>query len=437
MIHKDYFKGKRIAVIGLGPHGEMVEDVKFLIKAGALVSVYDLRSEARLKNHLVFLRTIGLANYVCGSIPPDDLLDMDIIVLSHEYPRESSFLDVVKSKGKSISVEYPETLFLKHSPPVVLVGIIGAFGKSTLLSMLKPLLELACKKNGDQNLFVIDQESDGGILSHLKKIKSGDILLFSISGMMMAEIYSLRISPHVAVFASLPDEVAYSDSPFEILQYQTYNNYIVASDEIVDMTHSLQVQPKAKMLRTKALVVDFGERIHLSEYFALAIQTASLFRIEKDVALEILSKWKNLKGRIELIKKNKNLLFYNDSASVKPNSTELALKTLSQQRNVILIMGGAKSNGSYSLLYQILPEYVHTIVLLPGSGTIWERRSIEKIINIKIKSAPTIEEAVRISIENANKGDIVLFSPGFNCGGVDVSRKDRGERFIRAVRACS
>jgi UDP-N-acetylmuramoylalanine-D-glutamate ligase len=91
MASRDYFKGKRVAVIGLGPHGEMVEDVKYLIKAGAWVSIYDLKSEARLKNHLVFLRSVGLANYVCGTIPSEDLLDMDVIILSHEYPRDSSF----------------------------------------------------------------------------------------------------------------------------------------------------------------------------------------------------------------------------------------------------------------------------------------------------------------------------------------------------------
>ena len=100
MAQRDYFKGKRIAVIGLGMHGEMVEDVRFLIKAGAWVSIYDLKGEARLKNHLVFLRSEGLANYVCGSIPGEDLLDMDLIILSHEYPRDSSFLKEVYENNK-------------------------------------------------------------------------------------------------------------------------------------------------------------------------------------------------------------------------------------------------------------------------------------------------------------------------------------------------
>ena len=59
MTSRNYFQGKRIAVIGLGPHGE-ISDAKFLIKENALVSVYDLRSEARLKEHIVYLREAGL-----------------------------------------------------------------------------------------------------------------------------------------------------------------------------------------------------------------------------------------------------------------------------------------------------------------------------------------------------------------------------------------
>ena len=190
MAQRDYFKGKRIAVIGLGSHGEMVEDVKYLIKAGAWVSIYDLKSEARLKSHLIFLRSVGLANYVCGNIPGEDLLDMDLIILSHEYPRESSFLKEVHghnadveskkkqmrstvlstpdsvgtlhdeaARGKLIPIEYPETLFFRLAPPVTVVGVMGVCGKSTVISLLSPLLEKACEGYDSQGLFVLDPES--------------------------------------------------------------------------------------------------------------------------------------------------------------------------------------------------------------------------------------------------------------------------------------
>ncbi len=227
MTSRDYFKNKRIAVIGLGSNGEMVEDVKFLIKAGALVSVYDLKSEARLKNHLVFLRSIGLANYVCGSIPADDLLDMDIIILSHEYNREASFLKPLVNSSKQILIEYPETLFFRQAPAVTFVGIIGECGKSTLLSMLKPLLNIACDSIDGQNFFVIDSESNDGILTHLKKIRSGDIILVRMSSSIMKELYDMRISPHVAVFVSLPSDYSYNKTPFEILSMHAKPNGFV------------------------------------------------------------------------------------------------------------------------------------------------------------------------------------------------------------------
>ncbi len=440
MISKDYFKNKMVAVIGLGHNGEMVEDIKFLIKAGAYVSVYDLKSESRLKNHLVFLRSIGLANYICGKIPEDDLLDMDIILLSHDYPRDSNFLKPVYNSTKEIPVEYPETMFLRYAPPVTIVGVIGECGKSSVISMLYPLLELACRQNTEQNFYLVDSESNEGIITHLKKIRSGDVVLFRLSAEVMKEMHKMRMSPHVAVFASLPSQRSYDKTPFDILAFQTYNNYIVASDEIVDMTHELGSQPKSKMLRTKVSTLpsmtDLGQKFHKheKENMALAFQTAKLFRLDDDLILDILSKWRSLKGRMEFVKKVKGIDFYNDGSSISPISTELSIRTLSKNRNIVLIFGGARSDGVYGNLYSILPEYVHSVVVLPGSGTIHERKTLEKIPNTKIVSAPDIDEAVRLSLEMANKGDTVLFSPGFEAKGQDGNRRDRGERFIRAVR---
>ena len=472
MTQRDYFKGKRIAVIGLGHHGEMVEDVKFLIKTGAWVSIYDLKSESRLKNHLVFLRSVGLANYVCGSIPAEDLLDMDMIILSHEYPRDSSFLKEVykrnmerskeakkeeietekevkikdtvivkieSQEGKMIPVEYPETLFFKLAPPVTLVGVMGACGKSTTVSILAPLLEEACRKSGEQALFVLDPESADGILTHLKKIKNGDLALLRVIENMMPELATMRISPHVAVFTTMPSKGAYAQSPFEILAYQTYNNFIVASDEVIDSARAAKPQPRAKMLRTKANLIpdDWGfvgrgrhDRLNAS----LALETARLFKVDDDTARHVLGQWKALKGRLELVKKVKNIEFYNDTMSMTPDSTLAGVMALSEGRNIILIFGGSEVGQEYRLLYAELPKYIHTLINIPGSGTIRQRILLKDIEGLSQFSVPSIEEAVRTALEHATKGDRVLFSPGFDAGGMEGSKLERGERFVRAVR---
>jgi len=441
MTTRDYFQGKRIAVIGLGAHGEIVADVKFLIKADSLVSLYDLRSEARLKNHIVFLRSVGLANYVCSSIPPDDLLDMDLIILSHEYPRDSSFLKGAREKG--IPIEYPETLFFRLAPPVTVVGIMGACGKATVASILSPLLEVACEASGTEHFFHLDPESGDGILSSLKKIKSGDIVLIRIVESMMQELHEMRISPHVAIFTTVPPKGSYAENPFEIVTYQTYNNFIIASDDVIDAIHTFKFQPKAKMLRTKSTIIpaswsfSMGEKgpwNHDRENAALALQAARLFKIPDEVAENLIEKWKPLKGRLELVKKVKNIEFYNDTASVLPDSTITAVRSLATNRNLVLILGGASTGRDYSELYGLLPLYVHAVILLPGSGTMKERKVLNALDTALIYSAPSVEEAVRMARDYARVGDKVLFSPGFSAGGFDASRTERGERFVRAVR---
>ncbi|MCX6718911.1 MAG: hypothetical protein NTZ38_00845 [Candidatus Taylorbacteria bacterium] len=442
MTSRDYFKGKRIAMIGLGPHGEMIDDARFLIKNGALLSIYDMRSEARLKSHLVFLRSVGLANYVCGSIPADDLLDMDLVVLSSEYPRDSSFLKPVMEKN--IPIEYAETLFFKLSPPLTLVGVMGSCGKTTVVSMLAPALEAVCAytrghEGSIQSCFVVDPELKGGILPCLKKARNGDIMLMRMTGLIMRELYHMRISPHVAIFITVPPKAMFDESPFEILTYQTYNNFIIASDEVVDATRRYKFNSKAKMLRTKASMIpmewDFKGRPHDRDNAALALQAARLFKVSEDTIQNILESWKPLKGRLELVRKVKNTEFYNDTASISPDATIVGMKSLSTDRNLVLIFGGAQSGSDYQLFYEALPQYAHTVILLPGSGTIRERKRFRDVENMEILSVPTIEEAVLLACDHVRTGDKVLFSPGFDAGGFDASRKERGERFVRAVKS--
>jgi UDP-N-acetylmuramoylalanine--D-glutamate ligase len=436
MSSRTYFKGKRVAVIGLGVHGEMLSDIAFLIRSGAIVAVYDIRSEARLKEYIMSLRTAGLISYVCGSVPPDDLLDVDMILLSHEYTREASFLIPAQTQG--IQIEYPETLFFSLAPAVTVVGVIGSAGKSTVMSMLIPMLETVCGTDKDQRLYVVDSESDKGILSQLPRMKSNDVVLLRIESAMLVELHAVRMSPYVAVLTSVPMG-HYTKSPFEILSYQTYNNFVVAHDTVIDAIHENGFHIRAKMFRTKAtsLPSDWhfkGSGIHDRENAALAIEVATIFKVSTDAIRDTLEKWKPLKGRLEFVRKVKHVEFYNDTASIVSYATEKALHMLAHQRNIILILGGVDTGEDYQRLCALLSRMVHTIVLIPGSGTLKVRSAIQKLEYVSVHSVPSVEEAVYRSLECAKSGDRILFSPGFQAGGFDLSRKERGERFVRAVK---
>jgi len=257
---------------------------------------------------------------------------------------------------------------------------------------------------------------------------------------MMKELSKMGISPHVSVFTSIPDKNSFDSHPFEILERQTYNNYIIGSDYVIDATYKFDFHPKAKMLRTKSTLVPpewgfTGNGSHDLENASLALETARLFKVDDEVASDVLTSWKPLKGRLELIKKVKNVEFYNDSASVSPVSTLAGMVALSQNRNLIVIVGGADAQHDYREMFIAVPQYAHSIISVPGSGTVKQRCNIRSLEHVDICDAPSIEEAVRLALDKARKGDRVLFSPAFDAIGVDVSRKDRGERFVKAVRA--
>ena len=328
---------------------------------------------------------------------------------------------------------------------------MGSCGKATVVSLITPMLEAACLSaarrdavDGAQSYFVADPESGDGVLAHLKKMKSNDIVTMRIVEDMMPEIVSLGWSPQIAVFTTVPPAGSYRISPFEIIEHQTYNNYIVASDQVIDAVRSAGPPAgggyKAKMLRTKASIIPpewsfKGRAAHDFDNAALALQTARIFKVSDEIARAALDRWKPLRGRLEPVKKVKNVEFYNDTAAVSPDATVSGLASLSKDRNVVLIAGGADCGGDYREFCAALPQYAHTLITVPGSGTIRERAALRHLDKVEVISVPSIEEAARSALDHAKKGDRVLFSPGFAAAGLDGSRIERGERFVRAVRA--
>lgn len=430
MNYKDFFRNKRIAVIGLGPHGEMIADIKFLLRNKARVALYDMRSDKKLKGFLPELKEVGLERYSFGKVAADELLDAELILISPEVSKKSIFLR--KATQAEIQIEYPETLFFKLAPSVTLVGIMGMYGKSTVAHLIYHVLKKTFADYKDQGLFFIDPESTNGALTHLKKIKKDDVVLARIPDQLSAHYYEIHISPHVAVITS--------EITFNILEFQTYNNFIVAPDAVVDAIKSQKnLASKAKILRTRgnSIPADWNIKprtVYDRENAALVLQTSELFKVPAETAREVIQAFIGLKGRIELVKKVTGIEFYNDASSVTPQSTLSALATLASGKNIILIIGGAYTGHDYSMLLKNISNYVSAVILLPGSGTIAFRADIENIPELDFIQVLSLEDAVKEALGRAKKGEKVLFSPGFDAVGVDVSRKERGERFVKAVR---
>jgi UDP-N-acetylmuramoylalanine--D-glutamate ligase len=249
----------------------------------------------------------------------------------------------------------------------------------------------------------------------------------------MSSYYDIHISPHVAVVTS--------DIDFDVLNYQTYNNFIVAPDQVVDsIKFQKNFQSKAKILRTRGNLLpnDWNlavNTLHDKDNYALVMQACELFKASADLIRETIQKSTNPRGSIEFIKKVDNIEYYNDANSSNPDSTLSALKSISAGKNIVLILGGAYTGYDYTHLIKDISKYVSTIILLPGSGSLGIRSDIEKMENVNFFQVLSLDEAVKKADEVSKRGDRVLFSPAFDAVGIDISRKERGEKFVKSVRS--
>ena len=445
MTSGDFFRGKKVAVVGLGPRGEMRPDIKFLLKLGITLTVYDMRGLPALRRIIRDLKVAGLKDYHLGGVSAEALTSHDLIILSPELPRSAEFLK--EARNRNIQIEYPDILALKLAPPVTIVGIMGSCGKKAIISILFESIKHSFKATGMPAPFVIDCEYSGGSLAILSKIKKDGMILVRMPDHSLAEYAKSRISPSVAVIAVAPSTPEPFSDLSKTLSHQTYNSFIVTTDDIADMIHnSDEHRNKAKIIRTRAGRVGGEWGIawrgeHEREDTALVLETASLFKIDdkfvRAAALDYTEK--KSPGSIILVKKVKGVSFYDDSSSERPESTLAALRALASSSSdptsaTILIMGGAETEADYDILLQNMSQYAKTLVLVPGSGTIKLRKRLNIIENLKCLSAPSIEVAVKLARAEAKIGDRVLYSPAFAAAGLDRSRAERGERYVKAVR---
>ncbi|SNZ02340.1 UDP-N-acetylmuramoylalanine--D-glutamate ligase [Persephonella hydrogeniphila] len=135
---------------------------------------------------------------------------------------------------------------------------------------------------------------------------------------------------------------------------------------------------------------------------------------------------KSLPYRVQFIREINGIEFYNDSKSTTIQSVRKAVESF-HKRNVILIIGGMYKGGDFSVLdsYKNIKQ-----IYIIGK----DRRNIRSMIKKQpVLMRQTLEKAVKDAYKNAEKGDVILFSPG--CSSFDMFKNymERGEKFNQIV----
>ncbi len=449
---KDYFKNKKITVMGLGLLGRGVGDVKFLTEQEADLIVTDLKSEEQLEASLTELKNVlgdkyNKITFVLGEHRLEDFKNRDFILKAAGVPLDSPY--ILEARNNNIPVEMGAALFTSLTAATV-VGITGTRGKSTVTHLLHDVLKEGYEKQGKGKVFLGGNVRGLSTLHLLKEAKKGDIAVLELDSWQLQGFGEKKISPHVAVFTTfLPDHMnyykndmdRYLDDKANIFRYQTENDIAVLGAQVSQIILS-KYEIKSTFLTASVDDVSKEWKLllpgdHNRYNAALAMKAAQALGVDIEVIRKVTESFKAVAGRLEFISEVRGVRIYNDNNATTPDATIVGLKAFGDKKNIILVMGGTDKGLDMSKLISEIKNHCKVVSFFRETGTDKikdELFALEKE-GIKVIETEDFSESVNKAFALAEKGDIFLFSPAFaSFGRFFKNEFDRGDQFNALVK---
>ena len=442
MNYKDFFKGKKITLMGLGILGRGVNVAKFLAECGVELTVTDLKTEDQLAPSLKKLSKFPKIKYVLGRHDPADFSGKDMVIKVAGAPLDSPY--IAEAIKNNIPIEMDASLFAKLAGSVVIVGITGTRGKSTVTHLIYDII-----KNSGKRVCLGGNVKGLATLPLLKKVKEGDIVVMELDSWQLQGFADAKISPNIAVFTTfLPDHQNYYKNDMEKYFSDKANIYRWQKDEdclIAGVKTAKLIKEKEKNSLKSRIIIADGKNIprgwkikllgeHNLANVALAAEAARKLGVKESTIKKTVEKFKGLPGRLEFIREAKGVKYYNDTTATTPEAVMAALDSLKESKGkIILISGGADKNLEYDGYAKVVKKSVKVLALFRGLAS---NKIISELGKTKfpVEVFDNMKAAMKFAVANAKNGDIVLLSPGAASFGVFKNEFDRGDQFNKAVK---
>jgi UDP-N-acetylmuramoylalanine--D-glutamate ligase len=292
-----------------------------------------------------------------------------------------------------------------------IIAVTGTNGKSTVTALIGEIL-----KSSGRKTFVL---GNIGVpfCSRVQEVSSSDFVSLEISSFQLERIS--RFKPKVALILNFNQN--HLDRHRDMHEYLEAKKKIFMNQDKDDYTVLNYADPIVKNLagQTKAKVLYFNTpnlkhlKFNLNPNQLAALTVASLFGITEELCLEVFKQFKGLEHRLEFVTQIDGVEFINDSKSTNVDSTIWALENIT--RPIILIAGGRDKGIDFSPLSSLAKEKVKEMIVIGEA-----RGKIKDAFGqfLPLLEAPSLEEAVKLSLRDAKKGDCVLLSP--MCASFDM-----------------
>ncbi len=449
--------GLSVTIMGLGLNGGGLASARFFAEAGATVTVTDRKSEAELAPSIEALAGRENVRFVLGRHELDDFKNADVVIKNPGVKLEGNeYLAAARSIETDVSV------FLRFSRAPI-IACTGSKGKSSTVSAMQFGLErLGYTSFLGGNITVSP-------LTFLDSTNETTPVVLELSSWQLADLRGRGIlKPRVAVLTPI---MADHQNWYGGMEPYVADKKLIYADQ--DSSASLLCNRDDEWGRvfaseTKARVLMYSSRplpagidgawlegdgtgmirlngvetsslprdiavpgLHMRQNVLNAALALAAFGADPGKAGSALASFPGIEHRLEFFHEEAGVRWYNDSAATIPEAVAAALGSFKEP--VVLMTGGTDKN----LDFRPLAEKAHlakTVILLAGTGT-------DKLMpllaarGVSFKGPyPDLASLVAAARDAAERGDVVLFSPGATSFGLFLNEFDRGRKLKAAVR---
>jgi UDP-N-acetylmuramoylalanine--D-glutamate ligase len=444
--------GKKVLVMGAARSG--IACARFLIARGATVALNDAQPVEKWSAEARALKEEGVGCFA-GELPGWLLDQLDLVVISPGVPTKAIPLRYAERAGAEVIGEVElASRYLKGR----IVAITGSNGKTTTTSLIGELLKdagLPTQVGGNIGTPLISlvesSRADGWTVVEMSSFQLETIREFHPTVALV-----LNVTPnHMDRYESFTD---YAAAKHRIFMNQGPGDLAIlnADDEIVSTwanglrAHVTSFSATKQLaeglfLRGREIVsrAAGAERVllrrddmnlrglHNVENVLAALAAGLACGAAPDSMSETIRNFKPVEHRLEFVAEIEGVKFYNDSKATSVDATVKALEAFADEPGkIILILGGRGKKAPYAPLASLVRERVRKLILIGEDAETIERELGNYAAS---ERAGDLNEAVTLSFQAAQTGDIVLLAPA--CASFDMfeSFEHRGKVFKEKV----
>ena len=442
---------QKIAIFGFGKEG--VSSANYLGRNNQLTIIDEKTRDQIDPIFFEKLKAKKVKFYLGGGLPAEKF---DLVVRT---PGARPNNPIVTKLIKSGAVQTSVIKIFFELCPCPIIGITGTKGKGTAATLIYEML-----KTQNQNVFL-----GGNIgtspLDFLNDLTAESLVVLELSSF---QLMNLAMSPHIAVVLMITSEhldwhkdtTEYQKAKESIVKYQAPNDFAIINQDF-SASLSFAHKTKAKVLfvsttkktngvylesnkiisqiKKSEQIIDISEILlpgkHNLQNVIAATAVAKINGIPNDQIIRVLTSFKGLIHRLQLVTEVGGVKFYNDSFSTIPETTIAAIEAFSNPK--ILILGGSSKNSDFANLAEKIHQdrSLGALILIGLEGP-RIRQAIENAGGFEgriIEGLKNMQQIVSYASQIAKNGDVVILSPA--CASFDMFKnyQDRGEQFIQQV----